>query len=190
MGMLTALGMAPLLLFGLLAGVWVDHADRRRLLVGCDVGRALVLALVPVAAVVGFLSLPLLMAVVFVAAALGVVFGTAAVAYLPALVRRDQLVDANARLTQPRAVAQVAGPGLGGVLVQVLTAPVAIVLDALSYLLSAALLGRTALTAAHERIERPVRTGTFTAIRQGLSWVWRVRLPPTLRADRGWRGIS
>lgn len=180
MGMLTALGQAPLLIFGLFAGLWVDRADRRRLLIISDLGRAVVIGFVPIMALTGLLTLPLVMAAVFASATLGVGFSIAAAAYLPEIVPRDQLIDANARITQPRAVAQVAGPGLGGALVQAVGAPAAIILDALSFVASAVLLSRNSTTRVQHSQDEAERPGAITAIREGLGHVWR---EPLLRAS-------
>lgn len=182
MGVLTAIGQAPVLLFGLVAGAWADRISRRRLLIGCDVGRALVVAVIPLAAVTGFLGLPLLAGIGFVSAALGVLFAAAAAGFLPELVERDQLVDANGWLAQPAAVAQIAGPGLGGAVVQLLGAATAVVLDAVSYLVSAVLIGRIRVrSTAPFRSRAKVRT----AVPQGLSHVWR---SPVLRASAATAG--
>jgi MFS family permease len=142
MGVLAAAAGAPFLLFGLLAGVWVDRLRRRPLLVAADLGRAAVLAAVPLAALLDALSIELLWAVAFVVGGLTVVFDVAYLAYLPTLVRRDQLLEGNAKLQASASVGQVAGPGLAGALVGLLTAPAAILIDALSYLASALFLGR------------------------------------------------
>lgn len=179
MGLLSAVGRAPLLIFGLLAGVWVDRADRRTLMIGCDLGRAVVVVLVPLAAVPGVVTMPLLMGVTFVTASLTVLFGIAATAYLPDLVARDRLIDANATLTQSRAVAQVAGPGVGGALVQLVTAPVAMIMDALTFVASAILLSRNVVPAT-PRPSGGSQPAAIPAVRQGMSEVWR---NPLLRAS-------
>ncbi len=142
MSLLVAAGAAPDLLVGLIAGVWVDRLRRRPLLIGADLGRAALLLSIPLAALVGALRLWLLVAVAFGLGLLTTIFGIAYQSYLPALVPRDDLVEANGRLEAGSAVAGVAGPGLAGGLVQWVTAPVAVLLDALSFLLSALLLGR------------------------------------------------
>jgi len=142
MGLLTALERLPFLLFGLLAGVWVDRRRRQGLMVWADYGRAALLGLVPLAALAGWLRIELLFGVAFLVGVLTLVFDVAYVAYLPAIVRRDQLTAANSRLETSFAVAQTAGPGLGGALVGLVGAPLAIGLDALSFLVSGALVAR------------------------------------------------
>lgn len=167
MGILTALGAVPPLLMGLHAGVAVDRRRRQPLLIGSDLGRALLLALIPLAWAFDALSIGLLYLVAFLSGALSLIFGLAYQAFLPALVRRDQLVDGNSKLELSNTAAEVAGPSLAGILVQLLSAPIAIAADALSFLASAFILARIRVV---ERV--PKRGGerrTFLAdIRQGL----------------------
>lgn len=156
-GLLVAAERLPFLLFGLLAGVWVDRRRRRPLLVLADYGRAALLAAVPVTAPLGVLRMELLYAVALLTGAVTLVFDVAYVAYLPALVPREPLADGNGTLEASYSVAQAAGPGLAGVRVGLASAPLAVAVDAASYLLSARLLGRIAAqepppsTAAHGR---------------------------------------
>jgi hypothetical protein len=139
MGLLTAVHLVPFLLAGLPAGVLVDRVSRRRLLVAGDLIDAIAIAVVPIAAVGGFLGMPVLYAVSFVIGFVDVFGAVAWQAFVPSIVGRDRLVEANARLEVSSSVASIVGPGLGGALVQLLTAPVALVVDALSYLFSAAM---------------------------------------------------
>lgn len=142
MGLLTAAGSLPNLLFGLVAGVWVDRVRRRPILVWADVGRALILASVPAAAWLGQLSLPHLYVVTFAVAALTVFFQIAAISVLPTLVDKSKLVEANSRLSTSDALIAVIGPAAAGGLVQLVGAARAILIDAISYILSAAALWR------------------------------------------------
>jgi hypothetical protein len=137
MGLIGSLNVLPFLLLGLPAGVWVDRVRRRPVLIATDVARALLLASVPVAALMSRLGIPQLYVVSFGMGALSVLFRVAYGAYLPSVVRRPDLADANAKLALAEAIARVAGPGLAGVLVQLLTAPLAIALDCISYVASA-----------------------------------------------------
>lgn len=114
-GLLVAAERLPFLLFGLLAGVWVDRRRRRPLLVLADYGRAALLAAVPVTAPLGVLRMELLYAVALLTGAVTLVFDVAYVAYLPALVPRERLADGNGTLEASYSVAQAAGPGLAGV---------------------------------------------------------------------------
>jgi MFS family permease len=141
MGWLAALGGAAVLLFGLVAGVWVDRLRRRPLLIAADLGRALVLASIPAAAVAGLLGMGQLYLVAALAGVLTVFFDVAYQSYLPALVARGQILEGNSKLALSSSIAEIAGPGLTGMLVQLLTAPIAILFDAVSFVISALLVG-------------------------------------------------
>ncbi len=138
---LSALGVAPGVLVGLLAGGRVDRTARRPLLVGADLVRALLILTIPAAAWLGALSMPQLYAVAAGVGAATTLFQIADNSFLPALVGRDLLVEGNARLEATDSLAEATGPGIAGVLVQWLTAPAALAVDALTYLWSALLLG-------------------------------------------------
>jgi MFS family permease len=139
---LSALGVAPGVLVGLWAGGRVDRTARRPLLVGADLVRALLILTIPAAAWLGALSMAQLYAVAAAVGAATTLFQIADNSFLPALVGRDLLVEGNARLEATDSIAEAAGPGIAGVLVQWLTAPVALAVDALTYLWSALLLSR------------------------------------------------
>src|SRR6185503_19026266 len=141
-GLLVAARMAPALGLGLVIGAWVDRLPRRPIMIVSDIGSAIVIGSVPAAAALGVLGLPQLYAVAFVAGVFALATESARTALVPTLVGRDQLVAANSRLQGSSAVAQVAGPSLAGLLVQALTAPTAMLFDALTFLASAALLAR------------------------------------------------
>ena len=137
MGLLAAASSLPNLLFGLVAGVWVDRVPRRPILVWADIGRALLLASIPAAALLGQLSFLHLWIVTIAAGALTVFFQIAAISLLPALVMRSELVEANSKLSTSDALLAIAGPAVAGGLVQLLGAARVILIDAVSYLLSA-----------------------------------------------------
>lgn len=170
MGLLAATGSLPALLFGLPVGAWVDRRRRRPLLVLADLGRGLLLLAIPVAALLGALRMGHLYAVTFLVGTLGLIFEIAAQSLLPALVGREQLVEGNSKLETSRAVAEIAGPNLGGVLVQLATAPLALLADALSFLISGLLV---ALIRAPEPAPMPRVPGQRLAgeIGEGLRWV-------------------
>ncbi len=142
MGILGAAQTVPFLLLALFAGIWVDRARRRPVLIAANVGRGVLLGVVPVLTVLGALTLHHLYAIAFLVGGCTVFFELAYQSYLPRLVERHDLVEANSKLTASASVAEIGGPGLAGVLVGVLTAPLAIALDALSFLFSAAALAR------------------------------------------------
>ena len=143
MGTLIAVELLPHLLFSLPAGVWLDRVrGRRRLMIAADLGRAALIASIPVAAVVGALSMPQLYVVGFLAGSLAVVFDLSWNTLFVAVTHRDRYVEAMALLNGSRSLASVGGPTIGGLLVQVLGAPLAMLADALSYLGSVMFLRR------------------------------------------------
>ncbi|WP_199509475.1 MFS transporter [Nucisporomicrobium flavum] len=145
MGYLTAAVLVPNLFLSLLAGAWVDRrADKRRVMIVADLGRAALLAVVPVLAYAGVLNLWHLCALSFAIGTLTVFYEVADGSLFASVVRRPDYIAASSLTNGARALSYVAGPGLGGVLVQVLTAPFALVADVLSYLGSALLLARIA----------------------------------------------
>ena len=142
MGLLTAAGTAPSLLFGLVAGVWVDRLRRRTLMLTADVARFLILLTIPIAWALGDMRFDLLYAVTFLNGTLRVFFNVSYMSYVPDLVGRERLLEANGKLGATASLAQVTGPALGGLLVGLLGAAYAILLDALSFLVSAGFLKR------------------------------------------------
>jgi Na+/melibiose symporter-like transporter len=142
MGLLCAAGAAPALLLGLFVGVWVDRRRRRPIMIAADLGRAALLLLVPAAALLGVLRIELLYIVALLAGALSLLFEVAYRAFVPALLAREQLVDANGKLELSRSAAEIGGPGLAGGLIGLAGAPLAIAADAVSFLGSALLLMR------------------------------------------------
>jgi len=137
MGYLTAVGAASVLLFGLLAGVWVDRFRRRPIMIAADIARALILASIPIAAFAHRLAMPQLYVVIALAGICTVFFDVAYQSYMPALVERENLLEGNSKLAMSASVAEIAGPSLTGLLVQLITAPIAILFDAISFLVSA-----------------------------------------------------
>ncbi len=142
MGFLTAAGTAPNLIFGLVAGVWIDRVRRRPLMIAADFVQMLLLLSIPVAWVLGDMRIGLLYVVTFLMGTLKVFFDVAYMSYLPDLVGRENLLEGNSKLQSTASFAQVVGPGLAGVLVGVLGAAYAVLLDAFSFLASALFLRR------------------------------------------------
>ena len=176
--LVRSIDLAAALLFGLVVGAWVDRLRRRPVMIWSDVGRALLLASIPIAAVGGWLSLPQLLLVAFLAAILATFFDAADNAYLPTVVGRERLVEANGALAASSSAAEFTGFGLSGFLVQLLTAPIAILIDAVSFLVSAVLL------ATIRRPEAPPppkadRAPVLREIREGLAIIGR---DPVIRA--------
>jgi MFS family permease len=137
MGALSAVSVAPHLVFGLLAGVWVDRWSRRRVLIWTDVGRLFLLGSVPVAAAMDVLRIEQLYVVAVLTGVLTLLSDTASQTMIPLLVPREDLMRANSAALLNLNLASTVGPSVAGFLVQVLTAPFAIVVDAASYVVSA-----------------------------------------------------
>jgi MFS family permease len=167
MGLLSAAGGAPILLVGLFSGVWVDRMRRRPVMIVMDLGRAALLLIIPLAAVTGVLRIEILYAVLLMTGALTVLFDVANMSLLPSLVTPDRIVEGNSKLQSTSAAAQVAGPSVGGVLVSLLTAPFALLVDALSFLISAAFIARTRVAEAAPDT-RGARVGVFAEITEGV----------------------
>lgn len=179
MGLLAAIGMAPSLVVGLFAGVWVDRSRRRTWLIAGDIGRALLLATLPAAALLGVLSMMQLYVVGFLGGAFTVCFDVAARSYLPTVIDRRQLVEGNGKLELSGSLTAVAGPSLAGVIIQAITAPMAVVLDACSYLASALCV---CLIRRREEAPQMVRAPMVAQVREGLGVVFG---NPVLRAFAG-----
>ena len=140
-GLLTTIAFLPFILLSLPAGVWVDRLRRRPILIVTDLGRAAAIITIPIAFALDGLTIWQLYAVGFVNGCLTVFFDVAYQSYLPSVVERDQLVEGNSKLEITRSAAQILGPGIAGVLIGVLRAPFAMLLDSLSFALSAVFLG-------------------------------------------------
>ena len=138
MGLLTAAGLFPYLLFSLHAGAWVDRrGERRQKMIAADVGRALIVASVPIAYALDVLTIEQLFVTEFLVGSLAVVFSVSNPTLFISVVPREGYVEGQSLLNGTRAFSFVAGPTIGGLLVQAVTAPVALVLDACSYVFSA-----------------------------------------------------
>jgi MFS family permease len=182
-GLLTAIGFVPAAIFGLLAGVWVDRVRRRSMQIVCQLALAATTISVPVAAWLGLLRLEQLFVVEALNGALTVLSVAAGQAYLPTLVGGSQLTEANAKLATSTAAAGVVGPGFAGVLIQLTSAPIAIVVDAVSFLISAVCLLRI-------RVREPapktmVRRGIASEIQEGVYLVLGHRLIRPLMLSGG-----
>ncbi len=168
---LTSVEFLPFLFFTLPAGVWVDRLPRRPILIVANLGRATALISVPLAHWAGVLTIWQLYLVGFVVGVGTVFFDLAYMSYLPRLVGRAELVEGNAKLEMSRSAAQVAGPGLAGLLVSALTAPIAIAVDAVSYLFSVVLMGR--IRTVEAVASREERRSLRAELREGLGYVFR-----------------
>ncbi|MDI5972668.1 MFS transporter [Streptomyces sp. SL13] len=175
-GLIAAAQWLPWLLVGLPAGAWVDRWDPRRVMLWCDLLSALAVVGVPVAAAAGVLTFGQVLVAAFVLGLAGVFFSTAYQVYLPLVVAEDRLVGANARLQGSESGAQIAGPSLGGLLTQVFGAAAGLLVDAVSFAVSAACLLASPAPAGAARVRggrpEPVRR----AVREGLRFVLGDRL--------------
>ncbi|MGW1729097.1 MFS transporter [Streptomyces sp. NPDC002306] len=170
LGVLRAVGQAPILLLSLFVGAWVDRWRTRTVMALADVGRVLVLGAAAAAGLSGWLGLPTLLALAFAVGALSVFFDVAYQASLVRLVRRDQLVRGNSALEGSRSAAQIGGPALGGALVSLLSAPIAAASSALFFALSVLSIRRIRRTEPiAERSARPPRV--WRRIHEGLRFV-------------------
>jgi MFS family permease len=187
-GLLSATVTSAYLLFALPAGVLADRMSKRRLMLWCDAAGLIVIGSVPVAEAAGVLTLGQLYLVALASGVASVFFLVAYTSYLPALVDRDQLADGNGKLATTQAAAQVAGPGLGAVLVGLFGAALAMTCDALSFVVSAGCLA--AIRSREPRIARasgerqpPLRS----QVTEGLAYISR---EPILRRAVAWNGTA
>jgi MFS family permease len=169
--LITAADQIGWLVIGLAAGVWVDRVRRRPVMIGADLARALLVATVPAAWALDALTLAQLIGVAVVVGLLTVVFDVAYPAYLPAIVPPERLVEGNGHLQAGQLSATIAGPGLGGALVQALGAPVTLLADSASYLVSAASIGGVR-TVEPARV-RAERSNLWADLTEGLRHVMR-----------------
>jgi MFS family permease len=171
MGYLTAAGIAPALFFSLHAGAWLDRRGRRRqAMIVTVVGRALLLLTIPIAYWLDVLTLVQLYIVAFLIGSLSVLFFVAYTTLFVSLVPRERYLEANSLLNGSRAFSFVAGPSVGGLLVQVLSAPGALIADAVSFLVSAFTLGSI------KPVEPPTEEATKGHLKAGLQYLWRSRV--------------
>ncbi|MEU6842768.1 MFS transporter [Streptomyces sp. NPDC046716] len=173
-GLLGALESLPFLLFGLFVGVLVDRRARRPILIGANLIRFAALACIPVAYFLDVLTMPQLLVVTFVVGVMTVFFEIAYMSYLPGLVGRSRLMEANGRLQASASTAEVAGPGIAGGLTAVLSAPAVIAVDAVSYLFSALVLLRMPADAAPRTdADGADKQSVWASLREGFSLVGR-----------------
>ncbi len=168
-GLLTAFDTLGFLVVGLPAGAWVDRMRFRSVLILNDVLRAAALGSIPLAQLLGVLTIGQLYVVAVVAGVSTVFFDVAYQSYLPDLIDREALVEGNSKLQASESVSQIAGPGLGGLLIQVLSAPYAILIDAVSFLWSAGWVG--AIQVRPPKPERKADRHLGREIKEGVEFV-------------------
>jgi MFS family permease len=168
MGLLNAASYLPFLVLTLFVGVWADRSRRRPLLIASALCRATILFCIPILAALDRLNIGLLLLGALLLGVFTVLFEVTYQAYVPSLVDRDHLVEANSKLQVSASATQMGGPALGGALVQWLTAPVALLVDAFSFLFSAAgmlAIRRTEPTPEREEQDNRVWTAIMTGLR-------------------------
>ncbi len=169
-GIGAALAILPTVIFGLPAGVLVDRWNRKKLMIFCDLGRALIMASIPIAAYFGFLSIYQLYVSAFLEGTLAVFFTLSGIAAIPRIVEKDQLTEAISRNNVGDSTAQIIGPAIGGVIYQSLGRTIPYVFDSISYVASAISL---LFIKTRFQIDRDVPRGKIhLEIRQGVSWLW------------------
>lgn len=185
-GLVNAARWAPYLVFGLLAGIWVDRFRRRTVLIAGDFGRGLILAALCLLGALDFLNVPTVMALIFGFGTLALMSDAAYQSFLPKLVPRPLLTRANARLQQSDTVAQTTGSAVAGGLVALITAPFALLLGAMTHFISGAVL----LSLKHAATDKPpLRTeGTLRGkVGEGLRWIYEhPRLGPLAWSSHAW----
>jgi MFS family permease len=175
-GLLNGARWLPYAVAGLVVGALVDRYPRQPILVGSDLARGVLLGAIPLLALVGMLQIPVLVAFMVAFGSLSLVNDAAFQSYLPRLVPRPLLARANARLDQGGAVAQTSGPALAGGLVALLGAPLAVLTDAASYVLSGLLLMAGRPQEPHSQPGHRQRRGLSHEVAEGLAWVYRHRM--------------
>jgi MFS family permease len=163
-GLLNALKFVPVIVVAIFAGVWLDRRRRRPIMIMCALGNAVLIGLVPLSFATGLLTMGLLYVVITLSGCLTVVFDVGALSYVPFLVDRDHLTESNSKLQASTAFAGIAGPGLAGLIVGLITAPITLSIDAVSYLFSAG-----GILTISRREPVPERPAERTSIRQSLA---------------------
>jgi MFS family permease len=170
LGLIRFLQAVPFLFLALLIGAWVDRRRKRPVMIGSNAARCVLVGLVPILAVAGALGMPILYLLAFSIGVATVFFDVCWMSYVPSLVGKDQLAEATGKVSTSYAVADVSGPSLGGVLVQLLGAPKAMAADALSYLVSMGTL--LAIKTEEPTPERPAERHLRAEIWEGLQLVF------------------
>lgn len=173
LGLQSAAEMLPYLLFGLLLGAFMDRVDRKRMMILTDIGRAAVLAIIPLLAVLGSLSVWWIYAVGFLSSTLTICFESGQFAAIPNLVDQDDLVTANGRIQASYSGASILGPVIAGVMVAFMPLSTLLLMDSLSFLVSAFSLVLVTISFNASKDEQGERKNILHDVREGLSYVLR-----------------
>jgi len=171
LGITTAATFLPYLLFGLILGAWTDRVDRKRMMIGTDIGRALIVASIPMLFAFGLLTIWWIYIVAFIHATLKICFDAGEFAAIPSLVNQDDLVTANGRIQASYSGASILGPLLAGVLVTLVPLSALLLFDALSFLASSFLLALIRIS--FNTGEKRERTSIRSDVVEGLRYVLR-----------------
>jgi len=183
MGLLAMARGLPALLFALFAGVWVDRLRRRPVMIAADLGRAVLLLTVPAAALADSLYIEQLYAVAFLVGFLELGFDLAYRSYLPSVVERWEILEGNSKLSATESIAESASPAIGGWIVQAASGPVAVLVDALTFLWSAVCIG--AIRRPEPKPQPHADSGMLSEMREGLALVRHDRVLRALVAAGG-----
>ena len=171
MGLLRAVGTIPIILLGLFVGVWVDRLPRRPIIIVTNLGQAFLIALIPLTALLGIIRIEVLYAIVLAVGALGVFSFVAAQSYLPTLVRQEGLVEANSKLQLSQSAAGIGASGVGGWLIELVSAPLVILLYSVSLIISAVMTGL--IQKPEPAQQRSVNQGdVWREIGEGIRLIW------------------
>ncbi|GHO47784.1 MFS transporter [Ktedonospora formicarum] len=173
LGIASAVTMLPYLLFGLLLGAWADRVDRKRMMIWVDIGRAAIIASIPMAARLGWLSVWWIYLVGFLHSTLTISFTSGEFAAIPNLVDQDDLVTANGRIQASYSAASILGPVLAGVLVTFVPLVSLMLLDSLSFMLSALSFAFITISFNASKDEQAEHKHIFQDVSEGLRYVWR-----------------
>ena len=168
----TATFALPHLLFGLFIGAWVDRVNRKRLMIAVDILMALAVAVIPILALIHQLSVLWIYAVQFTVSSLGLVFEQAEFTAIPSLVGDIDLVTANGRINASYQASEVAGPTIAGAIATVVSIPALLVIDSISYLVSATMLATIKVGFNRSTREANRSTRILADIGEGLRYVW------------------
>src|SRR5260370_27389578 len=172
LGLSMAMSMLPYLLFGLLLGAWTDRVDRKRMMIFTDIGRAAIIATIPLMSLMGSLSVWWIYAVGFLHTTLTICFEAGQFACIPSLVDQDDLVTANGRIQASYSAASIAGPVLAGVLVAFAPLASLMLVDALSFVVSAFSLALITIRFNADMNEQGERKHILQDVVEGLRYVW------------------
>ena len=172
-GVLRVAELLPGFLFGLVAGAWVDRLRRKPIMIATDLGRALLIVTIPLAAFLGWLGLGQLYVIAALVSVLSVFFNVSYQSFLPSLVKNDELVEANSKLSAAMSVAEASAFSSAGWLIQLLTAPVAMLVDAFTFIASAGLVARIREPElSREQGQAESRPSIASEVVEGLRAVW------------------